>query len=693
MDLDDDLTTIKDRLCWESSKLEVIPIIGMGGIGKTTLAKCAYDDALIMEYFDIRAWVTVSQAYSVGKILSRLVDSLKKLLEKNKMPMAEKVYKCLKGRRYLIVLDDVWSTKVWDDLRSLFPNDHNGSRIMFTTRLFDVAAYPISEGSLVHEMKFMDENQSWNLLQHKVFTNGQDCPPELEDIGKAIAQSCSGLPLAVVLVAGILATIAKTRASWKEIAENVISVVDGQIEKILSLSYTHLPHHLRACLLYIGGFPEDYEIRASRLIKLWVAEGFLKCEHGCKRLEEEAEECLEDLVRRRLVLVSRKFTGEIKSCSLHDMVRDLCIRKAQEEKFLLHVMDRYNLKKNIKNKRRVTISHPIFKKFQGPNIHTFLYLRLLGKTRLPAFIGNFKLLRVLDVVCSYVEVLPSQLFELIHLRYLALGSPDDIPSAISNLQNLQILIINPKYSVLRRNLPMEIWRMQQLRHLVFPFNYKLLNPVDGSTLPLENLQTLSGALDPACSKKILKIIPNLKKLEIHFGIQTDHVPDFMYLDQLEKLKLDGGSYCQWGIHAFPRTLKKLSLVDSFFSWSDMSVIGSLPHLQVLKLRGSSHYGPLHTWKTADGEFPQLRLLLIRDARLGEWITESSHFPRLECLVLRCCWSLREIPDGIRDIPTLELIDVSHSNKSLVDSAKQIQEEQQQDYGNYTLQVRCYHARW
>ncbi|KAL8492201.1 hypothetical protein ACS0TY_023728 [Phlomoides rotata] len=135
----------------------------------------------------------------------------------------------------------------------------------------------------------------------KVFTNDQYFPPELEDIGKEIARGCRGLPLVVVLVAGILPTIAKI-----------------QLEKILYLSYTHLPLHLRPCFLYIGGFLEEYKIHASRLIKIFAA-------------EEEAQKCLEDLVRRSLVLVTTKFIREIKSYSLHDVVRDSCIRKTKEE--------------------------------------------------------------------------------------------------------------------------------------------------------------------------------------------------------------------------------------------------------------------------------------------------------------------------------------------------------------------------
>ncbi|KAL8557535.1 hypothetical protein ACS0TY_004829 [Phlomoides rotata] len=227
-------------------------------------------------------------------------------------------------------MDGILSTDAWDDVRNIFPDDKNGSRIMLTTRLSDVATYA-SSSSPLHQMKFMDGSHSWNLLKLKVFRNSQELEfPELEDMGKAIARGCRGLPLAVVLVAGILSTVDKTQASWEE-RKNINSVVDRQLDEILSLSYMHLPHHLRPCFLFMATFPEDHSIRVLRLIKLWVAEGFLK-DQG---LEEKAEEYLEDLVKRSLVLVtSWKSNGKIKSCSLHDLVRDMCIRKAEEEKFL-----------------------------------------------------------------------------------------------------------------------------------------------------------------------------------------------------------------------------------------------------------------------------------------------------------------------------------------------------------------------
>lgn len=255
--LERDLLAMKDRLCGGPSSLQVVPIVGMGGIGKTTLAQNAYNNQLIIASFPVRVWVTLSQDYDIQNVGSTLMDSLKTLYVESPASSTDtardRVYKTLKGRRYLIVLDDMWSTKAWDEVKLMFPNDDYRSRIVLTTRLTEVASYAASSH---HEMSFMGEKESWDLLKQKVFGDSQDCPHELEEIGKEIVRSCGGLPLAVVLVGGILSTLDdRTQASWKEISEDVSSAVGGELEKILSLSYTHLPLYLRPCFLLIGGFP------------------------------------------------------------------------------------------------------------------------------------------------------------------------------------------------------------------------------------------------------------------------------------------------------------------------------------------------------------------------------------------------------------------------------------------------------
>ncbi|XP_057802166.1 putative late blight resistance protein homolog R1B-17 [Salvia miltiorrhiza] len=698
--LDEDLLEIKAWLCGDSRQLQILPITGMGGIGKTTLARNAYDDPLIMEHFHIRAWVTVSQDYSEGRILSDLLDCLKEfdkewkneeISRKSNSKMAEKIYKILVERKFLIVMDDIWSTKLLDDVKRLFPNNNNRSRILLTTRLGDVAAYADSSRP-PHEMSLADADQSWNLLRGKVFGCQDPVPRELETTGREIARSCGGLPLAVVVVAGLLSTVSKTKTSWEEIAKNVksaLATTDGQVQKILSLSYNHLPHHLRPCFLYMGGFPEDHENKVLDLMRLWIAEGFVK-PVASQSFEDTAEEYLEYLIKRSLIIVSKsKSNGKIKNCSLHDLVRDLCLKQSQEEKFLVHVKGgrARELKKSMKDERRISISQfdetDSFASIFSSTIRTILYFQ----DEIVSF-GSFRLLRVLDVLrVEYTSsrLVPAQFFELFHLRYLAFCCNDPIPSAISNLQSLQTLIINNIFQF--ADLPREIWNMPQLRHLCFLPSIHLPYYRDGATLSLQNLQTLGKLSDVVFLSSLLDMIPNIKKLSLSYDV---HVRDLLFhnLVHLENLKLELTDLREYAyVHnlSLPSSLRKLALTGWGRYNRYLNIVGPLPNLEVLKLR---QFGfEKQEWITRDQDFSKLRFLLIEQSNLKHWNSEGSHFPLLEHLLIHSCWSLSDIPDDMGEIQTLKLIEVKNCKKSLADFVKLIREEQQ-NYGDDVFEVRC-----
>lgn len=721
--LNEDLIEIMDRLCRGSRQLQIVPITGMGGIGKTTLARNAYNDQLIMEHFQIRVWITISQNYSEKRILSDLLDSMKEFLperrkesevensqqadesvgenfdqseslaempEESNSEKAEKVYKILYGRRFLIVMDDTWSTEVMNDVNKFFPDNKNGSRILLTTRLRDVA----DSSTPSHEMRLMDADQSWNLLEQKVLGHQDFIPRELEKTGREIARSCGGLPLAVVVVAGLLSRVSTTQTSWEEIARNVKSSLatteDGQIEKILSLSYNHLPHYLRPCFLYMGGFPEDHEIKVMNLIRLWIAEGFVKPVTS-KSPEDSAEEYMEDLIKRNLVVVSKsKSNGKIKSCSLHDLVRDLCIKQSQEEKFLVHVKGGRALKR-MKDERRISIScsenvHSLANYISSPTIRTIMYFH----DTLTGSFGSFRLLRVLDVLRAGFgsRSLPDQFFELFHLRYLAFCYDGRIPRAIYNLQNLQTLIIRGDH--------VKIWNMPPLRHLILLGQYSELAYLDGTdtTLDLENLQTLGKVRNLSCSLSLLHMIPNLRKLSLIYSMGFGRLlfHNLVHLHQLEKLKLE---LRVWTLVpsdevpnlVLPSSLKKLSLIGWGGSGREpyLNIVGPFPNLQVLKLRKFNFMQ--QEWITSDQDFPKLRFLLLDESDLKHWNSQGSHFPMLENLLIHSCSSLNEIPDDIGEILTLKLVEVKDCSVYLEESVKLIQEEQL-DYGDDVFQVRC-----
>ncbi|XP_012852916.1 PREDICTED: putative late blight resistance protein homolog R1B-17 [Erythranthe guttata] len=288
---DEQLLQLLDKLTGQRSNRHIIPIVGMGGIGKTTLAQNAYEHSLIVHHFDIRTWVTISQKYSVKELLLQLLSMISSDIdsEDDEQLLGQKLHKILWGRRYLIVIDDIWGVEAWDNLNLFFPENNNGSRIVVTTRISHVAT---QFDSSLFELSFLDEDKSWDLFCQKAFGEA-GCPLELEDIGKEIVKKCKGLPLSITVIGGLLGRSHMSQKYWKNIAKDLNSFLnsgeDENCSSILSLSYTYLPAHLKPCFLYMAIFPEDHKILVSRLTKLWVAEGFIKSKES-QSLEEIARE-------------------------------------------------------------------------------------------------------------------------------------------------------------------------------------------------------------------------------------------------------------------------------------------------------------------------------------------------------------------------------------------------------------------
>lgn len=235
-------------------------------------------------------------------------------------------------------MDDIWDSCVWDDFRRCFPDDGNSSRILFTTRNKDVSPF----NSKICALDPLSNDQCWELLMQKVF-NKNPCSPELLGIAKEISSNCHGLPLVVVAIAGVLSQMDQNKSSWEKVGENLASYIfeggENSVMNILELSYKHLSDHLKLCFLYFGAFQRETEISASKLMRLWIAEGFIREEAG-KSAENVAEEYLIKLIDRSLVMVSKtRSDGGVKACVIHDLLRDLCFKKCEDESFLSFVME------------------------------------------------------------------------------------------------------------------------------------------------------------------------------------------------------------------------------------------------------------------------------------------------------------------------------------------------------------------
>ncbi|KAJ9551566.1 hypothetical protein OSB04_015611 [Centaurea solstitialis] len=681
-----DAEIIRDKLAEDTMRLSIVSIVGMGGLGKTTLATKLFNDRFFKYHFHIRAWATVSQTYAKQDLLIQILVSIgvqQGLDGASDSQLHEKLHKKLMGRRYLIVIDDVWSIEAWNELKLFFPHENTGSRILLTTRLNEVALHVKPHG-FVYSLPYLTEEESWELLKQKVF-HGDECPEWLIESGSQIARKCRGLPLSLVVIAGVLAKEPISKDLWEEIACSVSSYIvsdqKGCLET-LALSYHHLPDYLRECFLYLGGFPEDFRFVVERLIWLWVAEGFIE-EAGNQSIEDTAKAHLMDLISRNLVIVvDRNVTGDVKACKVHDLVRELCLQKAKEERFflkidpppsssqLLEVMNPYKQRRvfTYQNIEDVDFAHPPI-----PSMRSLLFFHT-NIYRNSVISKSFVLLLVLDLQnCTPVDI-PFGLGSLVHLRYLAICYLDKFPQQVCKLWSLQTLILQQS-SFGPIHLPHFIQNLVNLRHLwssnvlCLPYIEKPMNLHSVSNV------TLKGGVD-----NFPKCFPSIRKLALDFDKYDEH--HFELLPYLETLKLTGPILRKNPV-LFPATLKKLTLVGCSIPWSNMWIIQSLPNLVVLRLTGFAVMGT--QWDACEQQFQQLKFLMLERLEIKQWKASTTSFPCLKQLSLSECDDLEEIPCEIGEIATLELIEIDSRSNSVVKSVKKIQQEQH-EAGNYDLKI-------
>nr|XP_027070536.1 LOW QUALITY PROTEIN: probable disease resistance protein RXW24L [Coffea arabica] len=641
-------------------RFRVVSICGMGGLGKTTLAQKVYNHPKVRRCFDGIAWVYVSQTWQKEDILQRILLSLipekrEEIVKWRDEELVRQLFQILQNKKCLVVLDDIWATEPWECIKQAFPIRNDGSKILVTSRNKDVALH-IDPNGFHHQPRFLSEDESWQLLQRKAlrgrFHGEHEDLKKLENLGKEMVKACGGLPLAVIVLSGTLAT-KKDLNEWATVNRNIKAHLgrgnnlikeEGNLHKILALSYNDLPYKLKPCFLYLSRYEEDSDIGTEKLYQLWIAEGIIstKDQIGEESMMDVAERYLGELVTRCMVQGKAPDDDDVMlssagrsfaSCRLHDLMRDLSLVKAKEENFLLSksyyhdgILNEYGNNDHSQVYRlAVHFSKEDVRKYVPPaeKRHT-RHLRSLAllvsgndgyEGRLPkkmkSQFNNFKMLRVLAIEgirpafsedrtlkSEFLQVadhlrLPKAIGELIHLRYLSLRRSIFLclPSSLGNLQNLQTLDL--RAGVCR--IPNVLWKMRQLRHLYLPANYVELSWLDIEEDPMETLERL----------------PNLRSLHLQYR---------SFLGKEMRCKATG--------------------------------------------------------------FGQLRFLRFeRLPNLEKWNVDEGAMPNLSVLTIVYCLNLEMVPSGLKFVTTLKELNIVRMPKKFTDriQATNGHEDQGQDF--------------
>nr|AVR54589.1 PM21 [Dasypyrum villosum] len=626
----------KELVSWltdTQEKLKVVAIVGFGGLGKTTLAKQVYDT--IGGQFSCKIFFSVSQRPDMSSLLRGLQSEFKmreELTHAHEMQhIIGRLREYLTHKRYLIVVDDLWDQSTWNIMSCIFPEVGNGSRVIVTTRVEDVAIWACRDDhECVYRMEPLKEQDSRIMFCNRVFGSGYACPLPLKKVSDEILKKCGGLPLAIITIASLLASRQARSDEWESIrnclgAKLAINSTLEEMRSILNLSYMHLPLHLRPCLLYFGMYPEDKMIMRRDMVLQWVAEGFVNNSHGSD-LEDVAESYFNELINRSLIQPGESIDGKIESYKVHDMMLDLILSKCAENNFIsvaYNCEDVARMHGSEYKVRRLSLTssandatseniHPSMRQIRSlscfgepkytPPLLLFKYLRVLVFISPYSFaeivdltaIGQLFQLRYLKVSASCRIIFPTEFRKLVHLETLEVpGISGSIPSDIVCLPRLSRLIL-PCLTCL----PQGIANIKSLRalHCTQKISLEDINGL-GELTSLRELRlstkVVAGEIDALVS--LIGKLHDLKYLAVHAESSKHHCDPIYSLSNpplhIEELNLFGCTLERvptWigDLHF----LRILTLCVDNLSNDEVYVVGKLPCLVHLDLWVSTEGG-------------------------------------------------------------------------------------------------------
>nr|XP_023879734.1 disease resistance protein RPM1-like [Quercus suber]POE76526.1 disease resistance protein rpm1 [Quercus suber] len=451
------------------SRYAVISVFGGAGTGKTTLIHEVYK--MVKKNFECCAWVPVPRSFE-------------QLLVKICMKMGLNYYPGMDGRemliqhlqqkRYIFVFDGIWNEDEWNYIESLLPFNDKGSRIIISTRRRNLASHCASPHDYIYDLNMnpLTWEEAWELFYRKAFPSGKS-PSSLVEWSEKIVKRCEGLPHAIVAVGTFLSNKPSTIMEFKKVHDSLEfepgSAVGHTYIKKLFQSYFHLLPNLKSCFLYFCNFPEDHSVTRGRLVRLWIAEGFIGAKAG-KNLEQVADEYLDELVQMSLVHVNQwDFDGKVKSCRVYNLVRGFILSKSENDNFYTVVRGpETRLGENIPRRLSLHNFSPCISQTKGfPNVRTFSVFGVDDRLESKAeeLFSKFKLLRVLDLENAALQHFPEEVVKLILLKYLSLRNTEIklVPKSIKKLQNLMIFDLRETFVT---ELPKEICELHKLLYLL-----------------------------------------------------------------------------------------------------------------------------------------------------------------------------------------------------------------------------------
>ncbi|XP_044496190.1 putative disease resistance protein RGA3 [Mangifera indica] len=459
--------------------ISIYPIVGLGGLGKTTLAQVVFNDERVKSHFEVRIWVCVSEDFNVRRIVKAIIESASgttcEFLDLD--PLQRRLQDLLNEKRYLLVLDDVWNEDqdMWDRLKFVLACGSKGASIIVTTRINRVAS--IMGTFPQHNLSGLLEDDCWSLFKERAFGPDREERPNLVELGKEIVKKCGGVPLAVKSLGGLM-RFKDQENEWLSVRDSELwnlPLGENSILPALRLSYSHLPSKVRQCFAYCALFPKDFWIEKKMLLHLWMANGFIPSS-GKQELEDIGNEICNELCWRSFLLDSEEYNlGNVIRFSMHDLVHDLAQSIMEDE---CHAVEYQCTNFISKGMVHVSINTDLLQSFVKSNaLHGLETLRTIYLV--PGYTFNFSCdfsrfisLRALSVFQHNGKKL-SSISHLKHLRYLNLSNSNfvKLPESICRLVNMQTLILEQCGSLLK--LPKRMQCLKNLRHLYLNHCYKL----------------------------------------------------------------------------------------------------------------------------------------------------------------------------------------------------------------------------